>query len=64
MKKYSVTVHDIKKRDGYTSTRYLIAWRKDLNNSSGLVCDNPNQVNLIPQLLREAGYEESERSVF
>ena len=64
IKKYSVTLFDIKQRDGYKSERVQIAWRPDWQTSHALLFENPNHINLIPLILEEAGYEISEDSVF
>jgi hypothetical protein len=64
IKKYSVTLFDIKERNGYKSERVQIAWRPDWQTSHALLFENPNHINLIPQLLEEAGYAKQKRSVF
>jgi hypothetical protein len=64
IKKYSVTLFDIKERDGYKSERIQIAWRPDWQTSHALLFENPNHINLIPQLLEEAGYAKQKTSVF
>tara|TARA_R110000824_G_scaffold364763_1_gene553193 strand:- start:129 stop:392 length:264 start_codon:yes stop_codon:yes gene_type:complete len=64
IKKYSVTLFDIKQRDGYKSERVQIAWRPDWQTSHALLFENPNHINLIPQLLEEAGYTRQKKSVF
>ena len=64
IKKYSVTLFDIKERNGYKSERIQIAWRPDWQTSHALLFENPNHINLIPLILEEAGYELSEDSVF
>ena len=64
IKKYSVTLFDIKERNGYKSERIQIAWRPDWQTSHALLFENPNHINLIPQLLEEAGYIKQKRSVF
>lgn len=64
MKKYSVTLFDVKERDGFKVERVQIAWRPDWQTSHALLFENPNHINLIPQLLEEAGYIKQKRSVF
>lgn len=64
IKKYSVTLFDIKERNGYKSERIQIAWRPDWQTSHALLFENPNHINLIPQLLEEAGYTKQKTSVF
>jgi len=64
IKKYSVTLFDIKQRDGFKSERVQIAWRPDWQTSHALLFENPNHINLIPQLLEEAGYTRQKKSVF
>ena len=64
IKKYSVTLFDIKERNGYKSERIQIAWRPDWQTSHALLFENPNHINLIPQLLEEAGYSKQKKSVF
>jgi len=63
-KKYSVTLFDVKERDGFKVERVQIAWRPDWQTSHALLFENPNHINLIPQLLEEAGYIKQKRSVF
>mgnify|MGYP001385623496 CR=1 FL=1 len=63
-KKYSVTLFDVKERDGFKVERIQIAWRPDWQTSHALLFENPNHINLIPQLLEEAGYTKQKRSVF
>tara|TARA_R110000751_G_scaffold303143_1_gene417599 strand:- start:94 stop:306 length:213 start_codon:yes stop_codon:yes gene_type:complete len=63
-KKYSVTLFDVKERDGFKTERTQIAWRPDEQTSHALLFENPNHINLIPQLLEEAGYVKQKRSVF
>ena len=63
-KKYSVTLFDVKQRDGFKVERVQIAWRPDWQTSHALLFENPNHINLIPQLLEEAGYIKQKRSVF
>jgi hypothetical protein len=64
VKKYSVTLFDVKQRDGFKVERVQIAWRPDWQTSHALLFENPNHINLIPQLLEEAGYTKQKRSVF
>jgi len=64
VKKYSVTLFDVKERNGFKVERVQIAWRPDWQTSHALLCENPNHINLIPQILREAGYLEQKESVF
>jgi hypothetical protein len=64
IKKYSVTLFDVKHRDGFKTERVQIAWRPDWKTSHALICENPNHIHLIPQILREAGYNEEKASVF
>ena len=64
IKKYSVTLFDVKQRDGYKSERVQIAWRPDWQTSHALLFENPNHINLLPQLLEEAGYSKQKKSVF
>ena len=63
-KKYSVTLFDVKERDGFKVERIQIAWRPDWQTSHALLFENPNHINLIPKLLEEAGYTKQKRSVF
>ena len=63
-KKYSVTLFDVKQRDGFKVERVQIAWRPDWQTSHALLFENPNHINLIPQLLEEAGYAKQKKSVF
>jgi hypothetical protein len=63
-KKYSVTLFDVKERDGFKVERVQIAWRPDWQTSHALLFENPNHINLIPQLLEEAGYSKQKKSVF
>jgi hypothetical protein len=63
-KKYSVTLFDVKQRDGFKVERVQIAWRPDWQTSHALLFENPNHINLIPQLLEEAGYTKQKKSVF
>ena len=64
IKKYSVTLFDVKQRDGFKVERVQIAWRPDWQTSHALLFENPNHINLIPQLLEEAGYNKQKKSVF
>ena len=64
IKKYSVTLFDIKERNGYKSERIQIAWRPDWQTSHALLFENPNHINLIPQLLEEAGYAKQKNVSF
>lgn len=64
IKKYSVTLFDVKRRDGFNVERVQIAWRPDWQTSHALLFENPNHINLIPQLLEEAGYSKQKKSVF
>ena len=64
IKKYSVTLFDIKERNGYKSERIQIAWRPDWQTSHALLFENPNHINLNPQLLEEAVYAKQKKSVF
>ena len=64
IKKYSVTLFDVKRRDGFKVERVQIAWRPDWQTSHALLFENPNHINLIPQLLEEAGYAKQKKSVF
>jgi len=64
VKKYSVTLFDVKERNGFKVERVQIAWRPDWQTSHALLFENPNHINLIPQILREAGYIEEKKSVF
>jgi hypothetical protein len=64
IKKYSVTLFDVKERDGFKVERVQIAWRPDWQTSHALLFENPNHINLIPHLLEEAGYAKQKRSVF
>ena len=64
IKKYSVTLFDIKERNGFKVERTQIAWRPDWQTSHALLFENPNHINLIPQLLEEAGYAKQKKSVF
>ena len=64
IKKYSVTLFDVKHRDGFKVERVQIAWRPDWQTSHALLFENPNHINLIPQLLEEAGYNKQKKSVF
>tara|TARA_B100000287_G_C20377563_1_gene680192 strand:+ start:348 stop:623 length:276 start_codon:yes stop_codon:yes gene_type:complete len=63
-KKYSVTLFDTKERNGLKVERVQIAWRPDWETSHALLFENPNHINLIPQLLEEAGYIKQKHSVF
>ena len=63
-RKYSVTLFDRKNRNGHEIERVQIAWRPDWQTSHALLFENPNHINLIPQLLEEAGYIKQKRSVF
>ncbi|SVB96504.1 uncharacterized protein METZ01_LOCUS249358 [marine metagenome] len=63
-KKYSVTLFDVKQRDGFKVERVQIAWRPDWQTSHALLFENPNHINLIPRLLEEAGYAKQKKSVF
>ena len=64
MKKYRVTLFDVKVRNGFKVERVQIAWRPDWQTSHALLFENPNHINLIPRILREAGYTEEKKSVF
>ena len=64
LKKYSVTLFDVKERNGFKVERVQIAWRPDEKTAHALLFENPNHINLIPQILREAGYQEQKESVF
>jgi len=64
IKKYSVTLFDIKERDGFKTERVQIAWRSDWQTSHALLFENPNHINLIPRILEEAGYVKQKRSAF
>ena len=64
MKKYSVTLFDVKGRNGFKVQRVQIAWRPDEKTAHALLFENPNHINLIPLILEEAGYKLSEDSVF
>lgn len=64
-KKYSVTLFDTKKSKlGYRVQRYQIAWRPNSRTSHALLCENPNHIKLIPEILKEAGYVKSNKAVF
>ena len=63
-KKYSVTLFDVKERDGFKVERVQIAWRPDWQTSHALLFENPNHINLIPRILEEAGYAKQKKSVF
>ena len=63
-KKYSVTLFDVKERNGFKVERVQIAWRPDWQTSHALLFENPNHINLIPRILEEAGYAKQKKSVF
>jgi len=64
IKKYSVTLFDVNHRDGFKTERVQIAWRPDWKTAHALICENPNHIHLIPQILQEAGYTEEKKAVF
>ena len=64
MKKYSVTHFDTKARGSFEIERVQIARQPDQQTSHALLFENPNHINLIPLILKEAGYKLSEDSVF
>ena len=47
-KKYSVTLFDVKERNGFKVERVQIAWRPDWQTSHALLFENPNHINLDP----------------